>query len=110
LNKINALYASWAAEKTDQKLSELLQLVTLRIRQRYCEVDTNFEDIAQDATLEVWQFIMRKDFVGNDFAKLCATIARRSRKDMLRSERLTATKEETLESEMGQYADDQRGY
>jgi hypothetical protein len=106
MNKINNLYAAWDADRTEDNLNVLLGTVRDRIVQRYCLTDENFEDIAQRAIVIVWRSM--PGYEGEDaltsfrpekvqFALFCAQVARGERKDILRTERLTATKHETLD-------------
>jgi DNA-directed RNA polymerase specialized sigma24 family protein len=116
MNKINNLYSAWDADKTEDNLSTLLWTVNRRVINRYCLIDqNNCDDIAQRTVIVLWRTLIGdglKPYSAQkgSFASFCATIARRERSDMLKHERLTATKHETLDGLVSDIEGQATGY
>jgi DNA-directed RNA polymerase specialized sigma24 family protein len=120
MNKINRLYAAWDTDRTEDNLNFLLSTVRQRIINRYCLIDqNNCDDIAQRAIVIIWRSM--PGYAGDDaltsfrpekvqFALFCAQIARRERFNILRHERLTATKHDTLEGLVSDIEGQATGY
>lgn len=105
-NAINTLFKVWHKDKSDLNLTNLLEAVRRRIVTRYCKIDPNFEDIAQETVLCIWRALPGYKGQGKlkafnpkkgDFASYCAMRARTIRINMERSIHTLAIEGDSLE-------------
>jgi DNA-directed RNA polymerase specialized sigma24 family protein len=110
-NRINELYDVWFLSKAPADLDTLLLLVRQRIVSRYRLVEPELcEDIAQSAIMHILRALHGQVTRPRKFAQFCAMTARGTRKDMLRSERMTATQDEQLVPLTSDLEGQEKGY
>lgn len=115
-NRINELYATWEQYPSSDNLEKLFNLVRKRIVTRYCEIEPELhEDVAQGAIFLIWRSLVGDGVAKfsadrGDFASFCAMTARGTRKDMLKHERLTATKDDLLLPLVSDVEGQKKGY
>jgi hypothetical protein len=119
-NKLNDIYEKWSEDRSEENLNELMSTVRKRIVFRFINIEPNlYEDIAQKSLEVIWRSLpgyagpeRLKSFRPNrvSFAVFCAQVARGSRKDMLKHERMTATKDEELVRLINDQSEQEKGY
>jgi hypothetical protein len=110
-NRINELYVTWEREPSPDNLEKLFTLVRRRIVTRYKLIEPELcEDIAQKSLLHIWRALIGELTAPVKFAQFCAMTARGVRKDMLKHERMSATKDDILIPLVSDIEKQKRGY